>query len=60
MRNLQCDGNRDCPKAVSHIDNRGFVYCEAHGCQRKASGIPTRKLTDTNIQALKAGLTIRY
>jgi hypothetical protein len=26
-----CDKKKDCPEPVTHIDDRGFVYCAVHG-----------------------------
>lgn len=52
-----CDMEKDCDKPVTHIDNKGFIYCEHHGAQRKSS-VPCRKLTGKELEQLKAGQPI--
>lgn len=51
---------RDCTRHVTHIDNKGFVYCTPHGEQRRTNGTPCRKLRPGEIEKLEAGQTIRY
>lgn len=48
-----------CAAAVTHIDDRGFVYCDAHGIVRQRHG-RCRKLTPGEGAALRRGETIRY
>jgi len=50
---LHCDMKEDCENSVAYIDNKGFVYCEEHGKQRKASGIPSRKLSPAELTQLE-------
>lgn len=57
---LHCDMEKDCKAPVSHIDNKGFIYCTKHGEQRKAGGTPCRALKPAEIKKLEAGETIRY
>lgn len=53
-------GGSSCPGPASHIDNKGYVYCERHGLARRASGAPTRKLTAAESKKLARGETISY
>lgn len=57
---LHCDMKQSCPDAVSHVDNKGFLYCTKHGVQRRANGTPCRQLRPSEIQKLVRGETIRY
>lgn len=57
---LRCDMNPECAATVTHIDTKGFVYCAAHGAQRKAGGYQCRKLTAPETAALTRGETIAY
>jgi len=43
---LSCDMERDCTAPVTHVDAKGYVYCERHAMRRKSSyGAPrVRKL----------------
>lgn len=33
-----CDMRKDCTARVTHIGNKGYVYCEAHAIIRRQSG----------------------
>lgn len=57
---LRCDMERDCIDSVTHIDRKGFVYCEKHGARRKASGISCRVLRPAEVERLREGLTINW
>jgi hypothetical protein len=57
--NHKSPGDR-CLKSVSYIDKRGFVYCDAHGLQRKQHE-PCRKLTKSEIgQLFITGMIDKY
>lgn len=57
---MQCDQNDDCSADVTHIDDKGYVYCTEHGLDRRAVR-PCRKLRDWEVKRLEAGLTlVRY
>jgi hypothetical protein len=51
---LKCDMKRECTEAVTHIDEKGFVYCRAHGISRK-SWMRCRQLTPRELKQLKSG-----
>jgi hypothetical protein len=40
---LKCDMCEDCTAIVTHIDQKGFVYCTDHGLERRLFR-PCRKL----------------
>jgi hypothetical protein len=49
-----------CPcNELTHIDNKGFTYCASHGPQRKAGGVPCRKLKPSEVKLLQAGQPIK-
>lgn len=54
---LHCDGARGCTAPVTHIDSKGWIYCEAHAFQLGRG----RQLTPAELKQLQAGNTIaRY
>lgn len=56
---LVCDGEHGCTCPVSHIDEKGFAYCTAHGVARRAAtGIRCRKLRVWELALLRAGKTL--
>ena len=57
---LSCDMVRSCTAPVTHIDNKGWTYCEVHGPLRRAHGTPCRKMTAAEIKKLESGQTIPY
>lgn len=57
---LACDMHENCVQPVTHIDNKGFVYCTEHGLNRRWSH-PCRKLRPHELNKLKSGKPIaRY
>ena len=56
---IRCVMTEDCQEKVTHIDQRGFVYCEHHGLRRRASGTPCRKMTGKEIKFIYAGQLIK-
>lgn len=58
-KTLKCDMEHDCTTKVSHIDHKGFVYCEPHGLRRRGT-MPCRKMTAKEIATLERGETISY
>ena len=41
---LRCDMDRECTAPISHIDEKGFIYCREHGIGRRDSGRRCRAL----------------
>jgi hypothetical protein len=54
---LKCDMKAECAEAVTHIDNKGFIYCREHGIQRKGYR-PCRQLLPKELKQLKAGMPV--
>lgn len=51
---LLCDMERGCKGEITHIDDKGYIYCRPHGIQRKGYR-PCRLLTSKELRQLKAG-----
>ena len=57
---LKCEMATDCKEAVTHIDNKGFIYCRQHGIECKGWR-PCRMLKPGELKRLKAGIpVVRY
>lgn len=60
LKVLACGMTEGCLSDVTHIDNRGFLYCTFHGLQRRAD-TPCRKLRPHELNRLRKGEAIgRY
>jgi hypothetical protein len=58
---LTCEWGKACPSDVTHVDEKGWIYCTPHGEQRQAGGWRRcRKLTSAEKATLEAGGTILY
>jgi|SRR6185369_14428356 len=57
MRTLKCDMKHDCARPVTHIDEKGFIYCAEHGQQRR-NHKRCRKLQGWELQRLLEGKTV--
>jgi hypothetical protein len=55
---LRCDMKKECEATVSHIDNKGFVYCEGHGIQRRYF-VPCRKPRPAEVKKLEGGVPLK-
>lgn len=55
---ITCDMVRDCAAPVTHIDDKGYVYCTPHGEQRQ-SFRPCRKLRPHELRQLERGEPIK-
>lgn len=33
---LSCDMAKECTETVTHIDDKGYVYCKKHGLERRS------------------------
>lgn len=55
---LTCDMHETCTEPVAMIDTDGYVYCAAHGIDRRGSGFyrrPVRKLRPHELNKLRRG-----
>jgi len=59
MNTLKCDMEKDCKETITHIDNKGFIYCQKHGEQRKVY-CRCRKLKPSELKKLQSGMPIKY
>lgn len=59
-RLLRCDMHDACKAPVTHMDNRGFIYCETHGVARRQGGTPCRKLRPAELRKVEKGESISY
>lgn len=57
---LRCDMVEGCAENVTHIDQKGYVYCENHGLERRVYQA-CRKLQGWEIRRLQRGTPLnRY
>lgn len=59
MKRLLCDMRTDCAAPVTHVDDKGYAYCTAHGEQRRQHR-RCRKLRPHEVRTLEQGRTITY
>ena len=56
MKQLQCAMSDSCHSAVTHLGDRGFVYCKTHGVERRRGcHESTRRLRVWELNILRAG-----
>jgi hypothetical protein len=60
MTTLRCEYTADCPGAVTHIDNKGFIYCQRHGqIRRESRHGGCRKLRPHELRRLERGEKVK-
>lgn len=37
MKKLQCEMSKDCQNPITHISEKGFIYCQTDGLRRRAA-----------------------
>lgn len=53
---MKCDMDHDCQAAVTHVGNKGYIYCEDHAVRRRECGVErTRKLRAWEVALIAAG-----
>lgn len=57
---LKCEMRKECVQGVTHIDNKGFIYCRFHGQARKESGYRCRMLTGGELKKLNSGQQLAH
>jgi hypothetical protein len=55
---VRCEMDHHCNEPVTHLDNKGFVYCAKHGVARR-SFTPCRKLLASEIRKLQRGEALK-
>ena len=53
-RVLTCDGVKSCDSEITHIDEKGFIYCANHGKERQEYR-RCRKLAAWELRLIEAG-----
>lgn len=53
-----CDMTAGCHRPVTHLDDRGYVYCAEHGAARTQPGIRCRKLRTHELNRLRRGALV--
>ena len=56
---LHCDGQKACQKSITMIDEKGFIYCEYHGVDRRACGIRCRRLKPNELKTIQSGQPLK-
>lgn len=53
---LHCEQTCNCTSEVTHIGNKGYIYCQRHAIERRQSGHEnTRKLRPYEVKKLRRG-----
>jgi hypothetical protein len=56
MKTLQCEMKDDCKAPVTHVEEKGYIYCTEHAIQRRTGvGWRNRKLRPWELRMLRAG-----
>lgn len=50
---LKCEMSHDCAAPVTHIEEKGFVYCAEHGVRRRNIGRRCRQLRPWELTLLR-------
>lgn len=58
MKILSCQMRAECLREVTHIDEKGFIYCKEHGKARQYS-MRCRKLTKEELTQLENGKPLK-
>lgn len=56
---LKCQWDDHCDCAVTHADNKGFLFCTEHGISRRRVR-PCRKLLKREIKSIEEGGVIPW
>lgn len=56
---MECDMVEGCREPVTHIDNKGYVYCTGHGLERRMWR-PCRKLQPWELRRLESGRALAH
>lgn len=53
---MTCEMEKDCVMAVTHIGEKGYIYCKKHAIERRQSGYErTRTMRVWEIKLILAG-----
>jgi hypothetical protein len=56
---LKCEMKEDCAESATMIEEKGFIYCAAHGLNRRSYGRRCRKLRQSEINGLLRGEQVK-
>jgi hypothetical protein len=58
----ECAGSNwgPCSGGITHLDEKGYVYCTDHGIQRRDRDMRCRKLLPSELRKRKRGELINY
>lgn len=61
MRVLECAGTNwgPCRGGITHLDEKGYVYCTGHGQYRREGSVKCRKLAAWELKRLQSGKPLR-
>lgn len=57
---LRCQMEDGCRQPVINVDEKGYVYCDRHGKERKSHGHRCRRMRNWEVEVLRDGGTISY
>jgi len=53
---MKCDMTKDCTNQVTHIGEKGYVYCADHAWERRQSGYErTRRMRGWELNLIRNG-----
>lgn len=56
---MQCDMKQDCKAPVTHIGEKGYIYCREHAIERRQFvGERTRKMRAWELKLVRAGIPL--
>ena len=60
-KKLQCEMEDECSNVVTHIEDKGYIYCAEHARERRMSGFGgrCRKMRPHELRRVQAGLQIK-
>ena len=58
-KKLQCEMRDDCSSEVTHLEDKGYIYCAEHAKVRRCYGHRCRKLRPHELRRVQAGLQVK-
>ena len=54
-KQLQCEMSDECGRVVTHLEDKGYIYCAEHTKGRRVHGHRIRKLRPHELRRLERG-----
>lgn len=55
-KQLKCEMKTDCTEPVTHIGDKGYIYCATHAVTRRQSGYERcRKMRPAELKLIESG-----